>query len=273
MPSSKGLIWREQRLSVIIGISVVVALAGLVAAKTYTTDPIYQNIVAGAFIVGLVLIIGVYWVRNYTEVMGPTHGNWIIVGEEMEVDVFYVKGTNPRESTPLEGLCLNPNCDYEWNPRKGKITKCPNDGFPIWFIRFETEVALVEELDFPDLFPEAGPGYTAYVRHWMTWDERVGHHGNAALHGGIPYWVSNSETFIMKPLAGKWFQGPEGYKLYPTFEMLFTTGGDSGRDIEPINEAMKRWFKEQVKGQVKPKQPAPAAAPVAPSLPAPSGGS
>jgi hypothetical protein len=233
----------------LIGLALVLALGGLVGAKTYAPD--YQNYVAVGFIVSLAGIIAGYWIREYVEATGPLHLNCVVVGQELEEDLFYVKSTSPRESRPLEGLCSNSDCDYEWNPRKGQITECPECHNPIRFIRFETEVNLVEPKEFPDLFPEAGEAYFVYIRHWLTWEERVKAHGGVALKGGIPYWVNHSETVMLKPLLAIPFlpAGREYHQTHPTFEMLFTVGGDASRDLEFINLGFRSAIKKQLKGE------------------------
>jgi hypothetical protein len=72
-----------------------------------------------------------------------------------------------------------------------------------------------------------------------------------ALKGGIPYWVNHSETVMLKPLLALPFLPPgrELHQTHPTFEMLFTVGGDASRDLEFINLGFRNAIKKQLKGE------------------------
>lgn len=248
--STVKLMWDTNRLTYFIGIALVVALGALTAAKAY--DPADATWVAVGFGLSLVLIIVGYWLREWTQANTPLHLNALITGQDLEEDIFYVKSAAPRESRALEGICMSPECDYEWDPLKGAILNCPKDGFPLFFTRFETHIYMVEEKEWPDLFPDAGPGLDIYVRHWLDWETRVKVHSGVAQKGGILFVHNHSETLLLKPLDTTAFIGPDGYRQYPTFELWGSVGGDASRDMEPFNRGWRSWIKEQKKGVTKP---------------------
>jgi hypothetical protein len=252
--STPALIARENRLTLILGVGVMAAVAGLEAVQFEA--PAYKNEFAAVFVISLFVGIGMYWMKEWTSAVGPQHVDAVIVGQEVPVDLFFVRGTDPSESQPIEAICLNPDCDYEWNNTMDEVTRCPTcEEKGIWSTlsttRYETCLNLVYP-EFFDAFPEVMSPYYVYIRHWLLWDERYKAHWGIALKGGIPYGHPHSDTLVLKPLDVEAFIGPDGFGIYATFNLVATIGGDASVDMEFIDQAWRSHIKATRKGNPRP---------------------
>jgi hypothetical protein len=198
------LLWRQDRLTVLIFIGGTVGLGAFLF--TSFEYPAYSQWVLLAVGVGMVLGIAMYYVRQLIFAMSAIHATMDVVGFAIPYDIFYVKSNDPNESLNLE-----------------------ED-------RWETEVPLVRPENFSEMYGDNNSNcFFIYLRHWDLWNNRVGRMRGIALAGGIPFVHSNSEHWTVKPLKVPPRQGIEGFKVYPTFELLWTGAGDASVDIEPFN--------------------------------------
>ena len=198
------LLWRQDRLTILIFIGGAIGLgAFLFTSYQY---PQYSQFTLLGVGIGMVTGIGLYYVRQLIFAMSSIHATMDAVGFAIPFDIFYVKANDPNESLRLE-----------------------ED-------RWETEIPLVRPEDFSEMYGDANREcYFIYLRHWDLWNNRVGRMRGIALAGGIPFVHSNSEHWTVKPLLVPPRQGVEGFKMYPTFELLWTGAGDASVDIEPFN--------------------------------------
>jgi hypothetical protein len=174
----------------------LLGLAGLVAASEIR-DPIFSDaLTIGSFALIIVGVALIGLIFKFGGNAAGSHANAIIPGLEFDPDLYYVKSSHD-DSVPIPG---EPD-------------------------RYETTLYLSHGSFYePDLFPEIeAPVDRVYVRHWLTWPERVHLHRGIALYAGVPIEHFQSEDMVMYPLGLKEFGTKE---RYPVFELVLAKEAD-----------------------------------------------
>jgi hypothetical protein len=174
----------------------LLGLGGLVAASSIQ-NPLFSDLLTiGSFALIIVGVAAIGLIFKFGGNAAGSHANAIIPGLQFDPDLYYVKGSKD-DSVPIPG---EPD-------------------------RFETTLYLSHGNFYePDIFPEIeAPVDRVYVRHWLTWSERVHLHKGVALYAGVPIEHFQSEDLVLYPLGLKEFGNKE---RYPVFELVLTKEAD-----------------------------------------------
>jgi hypothetical protein len=203
----------QDRLVVLIFVVGVPALAAFAITDIYY--PQYYQFALLLDATAFAVIIGGYFYAAKISALEGFHLLLKVLGFALPIDIFYTLSN--REDTLIQ--------------------------LDEWGLRWELTLPLLESIDLSGIFPNIdGASETWYIalRFWGLWNERIGRGDEVALKAGLPFWRSNSEEVMVSPNYDvPPEQHAERFGVLPTFEVRFTSYGDSSVDMEPFNEAMR----------------------------------